>query len=304
MGKLICDEITFRKLEIFLAYMSHSNLTKAAEQLDISPVSVHRALHSLEEGVGCALFHHTGRNLIPTEAARVLANAASDVQERMSNGIKATREAAGLYADRLRIGTVYSLTAQLVPRVVVDLKARRPNLSTDLALGSNADLTEKLKQGQIDAALMPITDHDPELECIDIFKDSIYFAAPAGSIYAARESIGLDEVKNELFVSLSGGFATTKGFQEAFKRAGFTPHIFMEVSDIFTLMNLVRGGLGYALLPGRVKNMFGDHIQFIPLTENFQIHQSVGLIFLRARERDPNILALAAACRMIGKHEF
>jgi len=72
MNKQICDEITFRKLEIFLAYMATGNLAKAAEQLDISPVSVHRALHSLEDGVGCSLFHHAGRNLIPTEAARML----------------------------------------------------------------------------------------------------------------------------------------------------------------------------------------------------------------------------------------
>lgn len=303
MNKQICDEITFRKLEIFLAYMANGNLAKAAEQLDISPVSVHRALHSLEDGVGCALFHHAGRNLIPTEAARVLAGTASEVLGRMANGIQATREAAGLYADKLRIGSVYSLTAQLVPRIVVDLKARRPKLSTELVLGSNTDLTEKLRQGHIDAALMPIFSPDPEFESIKLFEDNVYFAAPAGSRYAGRKTIGLDEVRDELFVSLSGGFATSRGFQEAFQRAGFSPHIAMEVSDIFTLMNLVKGGLGYSLLPGRVRNMFGEHIQFIPLDDRFQIHQAIGLSFLRARERDPNLLALAAACRMIGKNE-
>ena len=56
MPDRISEEITFRKLEVFLAYMKAGNLTRAAELLDTSTVSVHRALHSLQEGVRCQLF--------------------------------------------------------------------------------------------------------------------------------------------------------------------------------------------------------------------------------------------------------
>ena len=65
----IDEDITFRKLEILLAFMETGNLARAAERLDISTVSVHRALHSLETGMRCALFRHEGRNLHPTDAA-------------------------------------------------------------------------------------------------------------------------------------------------------------------------------------------------------------------------------------------
>ncbi len=299
MHKINYDEITLRKLEIFLAYMDCGNLAKAAEKLALSAVSVHRALHSLEDGVRCALFRHEGRNLMPTEAGRALADAASSVFERMTQGIQAARDAAGLYADKMRIGSIYSLTAQLVPRIFIDMKSRCPNLNTEFVLGPNNDLTDKLKRGQVDATLMAILSHDPEIETVDLFEDMIYFAAPAGSCYAACETIGLDAVRDEPFVSLSGGFATSKGFHEAFKLAGFLPRITMEVGDIFSVMNLVKGGIGYSLLPGRVRNLFGDELQFIPLEEHYQIRQTIGLCFLRARERDPNLLALAATCRMV-----
>ena len=69
----IDEDITFRKLEILLAFMETGNLARAAERLDISTVSVHRALHSLETGMRCALFRHEGRNLHPTDAAHALA---------------------------------------------------------------------------------------------------------------------------------------------------------------------------------------------------------------------------------------
>jgi LysR family malonate utilization transcriptional regulator len=46
------------------------------------------------------------------------------------------------------------------------------------------------------------------------------------------------------------GAVTYKGFVEAFRVASFTPNVVMKVGDIFSLMNLVSGGVGYTLLPG------------------------------------------------------
>lgn len=150
------EEITFRKLEILLAFMETGNLARAAEKLEISTVSVHRALHSLETGLRCALFRHEGRNLHPTDAAQALADVARDVLRTMSEGIRATREVAGYSSDRIRIGSLYSLTSRTVPRLIMGLKLRRPELHTELVLGSNADLLQKLRDGAIDAALMAV----------------------------------------------------------------------------------------------------------------------------------------------------
>ncbi|SPK70287.1 Malonate utilization transcriptional regulator [Cupriavidus taiwanensis] len=294
----IGEEITFRKLEALLAFMESGNLAKAAEILDTSTVSVHRALHSLEEGTSCALFRHEGRNLIPTDAAHVLADTAREVLKAMADGIRATREAAGFSADHVKIGSLYSLTVQTVPKIVIGLKLRRPELQTELVLGSNADLLQKLKQGSIDAALMAVPEPDPEIESIPLFEDDIFFAAPADSPYAAMPAVDLRACRDEPFVSLSEGFVTYSGFLEAFRIAEFTPNVVMKVCDIFSLMNLVGGGIGYTLLPGRVKGVYSRNVAFVPLAGEYDIKQTIALNFLRRRERDPNLLALAAACRM------
>jgi len=298
MRNRINEEITFRKLEVLLAYMEAGNLAKAAEALDVSAVSVHRALHSLEEGMRCALFRHEGRSLIPTEAAHVLAEIAGEVIKTMSDGIRATREAAGYSADHLKIGSLYSLTIRTVPEVVMGIKLRRPELQPELVLGSNADLLFKLKQGAIDAALMAVPEPDPEVESIALFEDEIHFAAPAESAYARQASVDLHACRDEAFVSLSEGFVTFQGFVEAFRIAGFTPKVVMKTGDIFSLMNLVSGGVGYALLPGRVRDMLPHKVTLIPLSPQYRLRQRIGLSFLRRRERDPNLLALAAVCRL------
>ena len=291
------DEITFRKLEILLAFMETGNLARAADKLEISAVSVHRALHSLETGLRCALFRHEGRNLHPTEAAQALAEVAREVLLAMSQGIRTTREVAGYCADRIRVGSLYSLTNRAVPRVVMGMKLRKPELQTELVLGSNADLLERLRAGSIDAALMATPEGAPDVESEPLFEDEIYFAAPVGSRYCAMEQVDLSTCADERFVSLSEGFVTYHGFMESFRVAGFTPNVVMKTGDIFSLMNLVSGGMGYTLLPGRVRAVMPQKVQLIALQPKYAMRQTIALNFLRTRERDPNLLALLSVCR-------
>ena len=298
MRNRISEEITFRKLEILLAYLETGSLTRAAELLDVSTVSVHRALHSLEEGVRCTLFRHEGRNLLPTDAAQVLAEVARDVLKLMANGITSTRQAGGYAADSIRIGSLYSLTIQTVPRLIMGIKLRKPELQTELILGSNADLLQKLRQGLVDATLMAAPEGEADIESIALFDDDIYYAAPVGSRYANLDVVDLSACADERFVSLTEGFATYSGFIEAFRVAGFTPNIAMKVGDIFSLMNLVSGGIGCTLLPGRVRDVIPNKVQLIPLQPRFLMRQHIALNFLRTRERDPNLLALASVCRL------
>ncbi|MBD8533092.1 MULTISPECIES: LysR family transcriptional regulator [unclassified Massilia] len=299
MRSQISEEITFRKLEVLIAFMEGGSLNGAAELLGISVVSVHRALHSLEESLACQLFGHKGRNLIPTQAARELADASREVIKLMGDAVAAARETAGYSSGHLKIGSLYSLTNSTAPDVIFDIKLRRPELQTELVLGSNADLLHKLKHNAIDAALMAVPELDPDIVSIPLFDDDIFFAAPAGSPYAHEAAIDLRACAGEKYVSLSEGFVTYHGFVEAFRVAGFAPSVVMQVSDIFSLMNLVSAGLGYTLLPGRVRDVFGDKLQLIPLKPEYRMRQTIGVNFLRVRERDPNLLALAAACRML-----
>ncbi|HEY2255611.1 MAG TPA: LysR family transcriptional regulator [Variovorax sp.] len=291
------EDITFRKLEILLAFMETGNLARAAERLDLSAASVHRALHSLETGVRCTLFRLEGRNLLPTEAAQALADTAREVLRTMAAGIATTREVAGYSADRIRIGSLYSLTIRTVPTLIVGLKVRKPELGTELVLGSNAHLLAKLRDGSVDAAVMAMPEDAPDIESEPLFDDAIYFAAPAGSPYAAQETVDLRRCAHERFVSLSEGFATYNGFMDAFRVAGFTPEVVMTTGDIFSLMNLVSGGIGCTLLPGRVRDLFAHKVQLIALEPRYRMRQTIGLSFLRTRERDPNLLALLAVAR-------
>lgn len=298
----IDEEITLKKLEVFLAFMRLGSLARVSEELGQSTVSVHRALHTLEDGLRCPLFKREGRNLSALPTAYAFARHAQRAVGECEEGIRKVRELAGFDAGRMRIGSLYSLTLRCIPQLLIALKLRKPELQVDLTLGSNEQLLRSLADGRLDAIVIGVQSgiDDRELVAVPLFDDEVQLAAPPGSPYAGLASIDLATMRDEKFITLGEGFVTADSFRHAFRQAGFVPETVMRVGDIFSLINLVSGGIGYSLLPGRVAE-FSARIQLIPLQARYVSHQRITLLLPRSRERNPNLLALAAECRMYGK---
>ncbi|MCG7365034.1 LysR family transcriptional regulator [Pantoea sp. ACRSH] len=300
----INQEITFRKLSVFMMFMSKGNIARTAEALDLSSVSVHRALHTLEEGINCPLFIHKGRNLVPLPAAWTLLEYCQDVTALMSKGIEEARQVAGVGCGRLRIGTLYSLTLETIPRLIMGMKLRRPALELDLTMGSNQMLLNMLEDDALDAILIA-TDSGQlsgaNFDVIPLFHDDIFLAAPAGEKLDTTQEADLRDYADRDFVSLAEGFATYAGFQEAFQVAGFEPRIVTKVNDIFSLISLVQAGMGFSLIPGRMRKAYESSVQLVRLAEPYQMHQLVSIVYSHHRERDQDLLALAAEGRMYAR---
>ena len=297
----IDEELTLKKLEVFLAFMRSGNLSKAAAELNTSNVSVHRAIHSLESALRCPLFKHEGRNLIPLESAYVLEEKAQKLVQDVLETVRQTREAAGFSAERFKLGALYSLTVKTVPQLIMGLKLRRSELNIDLILGSNIDLFYKLKNMELDAILVSLNEsvsNDQDCAQLPLFADDIFLAAPADSPFAQQAEVNLSDLRDATFITLTQGFATHQDGNRVFQQAGFEPKVAMQVNDIFTLLSMVNSGVGYALLPGRVGMVYESRVKLVPLQARYHLQQHIGVVFLKAKERDPNLLALLAECRM------
>jgi len=295
--------VTLRKLEILCSFVRTGSLVKTAEELQLSSVSIHKALHSLEAGIGCPLFVKEGRQLKALPAALYLAEASVDLLGDVERILKKTRTKAGVESGQIRLGSMYSLTANIIPRIIMGTKIRRPDLDIDLYLGSNEDLMKKLYEGNIDAVVIaaPSDDSLDGVEVVPLFEDDLYLASSKGS-KPKDSSVDLSEYEFEKFLTLQDGFATTSGFYDAFKLAGFKPNVVMKVGDIFSLMNMVSSDMGRSLLPGRVRALMGDAIEFTPLQSKYRVTQRIALMYLQANESNPNILALAAETRMLHRN--
>lgn len=296
---MLDETLTLKKLEVFLAFMKAGTLAEAAEQLNMSTVSVHRAIHSLEEGLKCPLFRQEGRLLVPLPSARVLEERAEQVVLALDEAVKATRETAGIYSNQFKLGALYSLTLNTVPRLIAGLKLRQGDLNIELTLDSNEMLFRKLRALELDAILVSLEPgfRNDDCTCLPLFNDEVLLAVPADSDLTASEPLDLADFREQTFVTLTRGFATYRDSFKAFERAGFEPNVVMEVSDIFSLISMVSAGVGYALLPRRVEGVFENKIRLLPLKGLEDIRQNISMVCLVNRERDPRILNCIAEGR-------
>src|SRR6266853_5335133 len=72
------------QLELFLAVMESSSMTRAAEKIHLSPGAVSLQLHNLATELNTELFVRSGKRLIPTPAATRLAEHEAAVVKQMS----------------------------------------------------------------------------------------------------------------------------------------------------------------------------------------------------------------------------
>lgn len=170
---MLNEELTLRKLEILCSFVRTGSLSRTADELRLSSVSIHKALHSLESGIGCPLFIKEGRQLKALPAAVYLAEASTDLLSDVDRILKKTRAKAGVESGQIRLGSIYSLTANIIPRMIMGTKIRRPDLDVDLYLGSNADLMKRLTEGSVDAVVIAVPAEDlPDcVKVVSLFED-------------------------------------------------------------------------------------------------------------------------------------
>ena len=124
-----------------------------------------------------------------------------------------------------------------------------------------------------------------------------------GRYTPTHAEVDLADLRDHTFITLTQGFATHQDGVRVFKQAGFEPKVAMQVNDIFTLLSMVSSGVGYALLPGRIAAVYENRVKLIPLQPRYRLQQHIGVVFLKAKERDPNLLALLAECRMYANRQ-
>lgn len=305
---MINDGVTIKKIAIFHEFMKNNSMKDAANNLDISVVSVHKALHSLEEALECPLFETQGRSLRPLKSADSFYAYSEKMLSGLDSAIKEAKDQLGIQSDKLALGSLYSLTYDLVPTVVSGLQKRRPELQVSITQGSNQALLQKLDKMEIDVALiaLPHPGVSSTYTIMPIYQDNMVIALSNASPLAKKPKIALEELANEKLITLSPGFATYEHCIKCFERDNLKPVIGMQIEDIFTLMNMIQSGVGYSIVPERLKERYQPHVAFVDIDT---LHpepepQTVSLVCLKTKEREIGILSCIAECRLYAlKHK-
>ncbi|MBR0668203.1 LysR family transcriptional regulator [Roseomonas hellenica] len=239
--------ITLRQLRAMVAVARNGSLGRAAALLHLSQPALTVQIRELERALGVRLFDRGARGAEPTEAGRELAEAFGRILGDLDAVVAGARDVAALRSGLVRVATLPSVGATVLPAVLARLRERSPRIRVAVRDAVAARVGALVKSGAAELGIAAI-DPDPELEASLLFEDRMVAVLPAGHPLEKKRSVPLAALAAVPLV-LGEESSVRSLFDRACAAEGLHVVPAYEATYISTLMGMVRAGLGVGVLP-------------------------------------------------------
>ena len=242
----------FRQLQLFLAVMEFSSVTRAAEKMFLSPGAVSLQLHNLAADLRTELFVRSGKHLVPTPAALRLADHARAVlahvrrieQEFSNDPLTDTRP------FHLATGAT-TLIHRLGPPLRM-LRRKFPQTPIEITVSASEEMVAGLLDRRFDLALISLPFNDSNLDLVPLFEEELLVLKPAqhrvsGWHVGVIQPSELAAASFIFYPKRSNMRTIIDGFLQEIGVA--SPRVTMEADDTEAIKKLVETGFGYSILP-------------------------------------------------------
>ncbi|AUL17111.1 LysR substrate-binding domain protein [Bordetella bronchiseptica E014] len=258
--------VELRQLKQLLVLSETLNFHRAAERLHMAQPPLSTAIKKLEQELGVQLFERLPAGLQPTPAAEVVLRYARATLFYADEIQRAAQEGASGKQGMLKVGFVGSSVYSLMPQLLSAFRKDYPRVDLVIEESTTVDLLRRLDAHTLDVALVRFPVLEPSTARITLLQaDHLMLAVPAGSRYAQRDDVALDELADEPFIGYSrthvpGMHALV---MYAFQQYGVVPHITQEAIQVQTILSLVESGLGLAIVPKVAGRQAGSGVRLV-----------------------------------------
>ncbi|WP_099865548.1 LysR family transcriptional regulator [Pararhizobium haloflavum] len=145
--------LSLRQLKAVEAIMREGSVARAAKALSLTAPAVTLQLKQIEDDAGLPLFDRTRDGMRPTDAGRLVFEAATFVDERLRQLDEELDALKGVRAGHLRLGAV-STAKYFAPALMAGFKKAHPGIEISLMVGNREETVSALRDHRIDTALM------------------------------------------------------------------------------------------------------------------------------------------------------
>lgn len=239
------------QLRCFVAVAEELHFSRAAERLHMTQPPLSRQVQLLEHAIGTALFTRSNRMVRLTPAGRSLLPEARTIL-RLSEHAGLTARRVGLgEAGAISVGFTAAAGYRFLPDAVARWRDAFPDIGLQLREMVSGEQLEALDAGRLDLGLLrpPITRDGLRSRCI--VREPLVAALHVSHPLAASDALRLRDFDHLPLVMYSPDEA--RYFYDLvariFSRHGVSPRYAQHVSQIHSVLALVRAGLGVALVP-------------------------------------------------------
>lgn len=243
------------------------NFLEAADQLFISQSSLSRHLKTLEKELGVPLFDRTTRSVTLNGFGQLFLPYARQIAAIRYEYTTAIGNAVNAEHGNIRIGSIPVMSQYRITDVMMRFRQENPRFTLDVIEADSNQLTKMLRSNQCDLAFIrEWDDRDNEFNKVRYTTDTLSALLPPNHPLSREKVLHLEQLKAEPLILLGKDtFMYSLCVQEC-RKAGFVPQVVFTGHRAENIVDLVRKGMGIALLTRQpTLRLIGDDIVLLDI---------------------------------------
>jgi DNA-binding transcriptional LysR family regulator len=256
------------QLRCFVAAAEELHFGRAAQRLEMLPSALGRFIRLLEEDLGTRLMQRTTRSVSLTGDGTTLLKEARSLLAQ-ADALAATFRMQGRkQASTVRVGAIDSAAAGLLPMLLHDFRARRPDVTVQLVEDKTLRLLPQLLSGRLDLAFVrPPQTTNKRLEFLFLLHETAVVAVSDRHPFASKKRLTIADLGDQPLIvpdrhSRPHSHDLT---MKLFAEAGLEARIAQTANEKQTIVNLVSAELGVAIVPKWTSRMAARGVRYVRL---------------------------------------
>jgi DNA-binding transcriptional LysR family regulator len=249
-----------RELRSFLILAEQLHFGRSASLLHISQPALSKQIKGLERKIGGPLLVRNRRDVRLTAVGELLYNEARRIVRDLDALFDTVQAASRGEAGRLRIAAGIATIHSLLPPALRKFRDAYPRVAIQVGDMSTPSQINALLTGEIEVGFLRLPVGGPPLVVRKVLQEQLTIAAFSDF----RGALTLPGISQQAFIMIAREVSTTY-YDHCIQlcgSAGFSPKVVQEARDMFTLLNLVRAGIGVALVPRSARQMRVSGVRF------------------------------------------
>lgn len=221
------------------------SVSRTAQELGLTQSAVSRSIANMEKAYGLRFFRRDVRPLELTEEGRVAVSHANEIDKSvfvLGERLEALRRNK---AGSVRIGSFgASASTQLLPELLQDFNKYYPSIELSIQEDPDQDALQALQENRVDVSV--IRDPGENFDTIILTNDRLVALIPENDKLALSKNITQSMLADKPFIFSLGG--SGPAILKWFDREEVEPLISHRIHQTYSILAMVRAGLGYSIV--------------------------------------------------------
>jgi DNA-binding transcriptional LysR family regulator len=215
--------MTLEQLRIFVAVAEREHLTRAAEELRLTPSAVSSAVRVLEERYGAILFHRVGRRIELSDGGRQFLPEARATLASAMAAERALFELGGGLRGTLTVQASQTIASYWVAPYLARYRDVHPAIDLRLAVGNTQSVTQAVLDGAAEIGFIEGAIDEPALHVQTVAHDRLIVVVAPGHPWADGRDVGPRDLATARWIMREAGSGTRSAFEDALRARGIDP---------------------------------------------------------------------------------